>query len=63
MFLIQSNLESVFIDLQPEAEILRHQSKSDAYSSVGGLEKQIAEIRDLLEIPLIRPELFRYFGK
>ncbi|KAL9710865.1 AAA+-type ATPase [Leucoagaricus gongylophorus] len=47
---------------KPEAEILRHQSKSDAYSSVGGLEKQIAEIRDLLEIPLIRPELFRYFG-
>ncbi|KAJ3572904.1 hypothetical protein NP233_g2773 [Leucocoprinus birnbaumii] len=45
-----------------EIEILDHQSKGDAYSSVGGLEKQIAEIRDLLEIPLTRPELFRYFG-
>lgn len=30
---------------------------------MGGLERQIAEIRDLLEIPLNRPELFRYFGK
>lgn len=35
---------------------------SEAYSTVGGLSKQIQEIRDLLEIPLTRPELFRYFG-
>ncbi|KXN82280.1 hypothetical protein AN958_02781 [Leucoagaricus sp. SymC.cos] len=47
---------------KPEIEILNHQSTRDAYSSVGGLEKQIAEVRDLLEIPLTRPELFRYFG-
>ncbi|KAF5360883.1 hypothetical protein D9756_004533 [Leucocoprinus leucothites] len=47
---------------QPDIEILDHQSENHAYSSVGGLEKQIAEIRDLLEIPLTRPELFRYFG-
>ncbi|KAH6906401.1 AAA family ATPase [Coprinopsis sp. MPI-PUGE-AT-0042] len=32
------------------------------YASVGGLSKQIAEIRDLLEIPLMRPDLFCYFG-
>lgn len=38
-------------------------SIKDAYSSVGGLNKQIEEIRDLLEIPLTRPELFRYFGE
>lgn len=49
--------------LQLEIEILKHQSASDAYSSVGGLEKQIGEIRDLVEIPLVRPDLFRYFGK
>jgi AAA family ATPase len=29
---------------------------------VGGLSKQISEIRDLLEIPLTRPDLYRYFG-
>ena len=34
----------------------------EAYSSVGGLANQIEAIRDLLEIPLTRPELFRYFG-
>ncbi|KAI0369393.1 AAA family ATPase [Pilatotrama ljubarskyi] len=34
----------------------------DAYASVGGLDKQIAQIRDLIEIPLTRPELFRQFG-
>lgn len=34
----------------------------DAYSAVGGLDKQIAQIRDLIEIPLTRPELFRHFG-
>jgi AAA family ATPase len=48
---------------QPEIEILDRKSTPDAYSSVGGMEKQITEIRDLLEIPLTRPELFRYFGE
>ena len=47
---------------QPGTEILSHQPKSHAYSSVGGLEKQISAIRDLLEIPLTRPELFHHFG-
>ncbi|KAH8116823.1 AAA family ATPase [Phellopilus nigrolimitatus] len=35
---------------------------SDGYSSVGGLDKQISQIRDLIEIPLMRPDLFRHFG-
>lgn len=30
---------------------------------MGGLDKQIAQIRDLIEIPLTRPELFRHFGE
>ncbi|KIJ99982.1 hypothetical protein K443DRAFT_679575 [Laccaria amethystina LaAM-08-1] len=47
---------------KPEVEVLEHSPVNEAYSSVGGLNKQIAEIRDLLEIPLTRPELFRYFG-
>jgi AAA family ATPase len=36
---------------------------TDAYTSVGGLDEQIAQIRDLIEIPLRRPELFRHFGE
>ena len=43
--------------------MLAQRSIKDTYSSVGGLNKQIEEIRDLLEIPLTRPELFRYFGE
>ncbi|KAI0247471.1 AAA family ATPase [Lactifluus subvellereus] len=35
---------------------------NDAYTSVGGLDEQIEQIRDLIEIPLRRPELFRHFG-
>ncbi|KAJ6557368.1 AAA family ATPase [Mycena vulgaris] len=46
----------------PEVEVLAPGDENSAYDSVGGLNKQIAEIRDLLEIPLTRPELFRYFG-
>ncbi|KAF8609558.1 AAA family ATPase [Ceratobasidium sp. AG-I] len=32
------------------------------YSTVGGLEKQIAAVRDLIEIPLTNPQLFHQFG-
>ncbi|KAJ7069889.1 AAA family ATPase [Mycena amicta] len=46
-------------EAQLEIQALRTES---AYDVVGGLNKQIAEIRDLLEIPLTRPELFRHFG-
>ncbi|KAI0687036.1 AAA family ATPase [Earliella scabrosa] len=41
---------------------IEHGVEKDAYASVGGLDKQIAQIRDLIEIPLTRPELFRQFG-
>ncbi|KAF7346185.1 AAA family ATPase [Mycena sanguinolenta] len=52
------------VDSNPlaEVEVLPPGSENAAYQNVGGLNKQIAEIRDLLEIPLTRPELFRYFG-
>ncbi|KAG9103485.1 AAA+-type ATPase [Ceratobasidium sp. 370] len=32
------------------------------YSTVGGLDKQIAAVRDLIEIPLMNPHLFHQFG-
>ncbi|KAG8738459.1 AAA+-type ATPase, partial [Ceratobasidium sp. 414] len=32
------------------------------YSTVGGLDKQIAAVRDLIEIPLTKPQLFHQFG-
>ncbi|VDB92141.1 unnamed protein product [Peniophora sp. CBMAI 1063] len=41
---------------------LQSSSSSKAYTSVGGLDAQIAQIRDLIEIPLTRPDLFAHFG-
>ncbi|CAG8617993.1 3966_t:CDS:2, partial [Acaulospora colombiana] len=34
---------------------------STPYESVGGLSRQISQIRDLIEIPLTRPSLFSHF--
>ncbi|EGO23346.1 hypothetical protein SERLADRAFT_438665 [Serpula lacrymans var. lacrymans S7.9] len=45
-----------------DIETLSQSTASDAYASVGGLDRTITQIRDLLEIPLTRPELFGYFG-
>ncbi|TCD65859.1 AAA+-type ATPase [Steccherinum ochraceum] len=45
-----------------DTSIIARSAGADAYASVGGLDKQIAQVRDLIEIPLTRPELFRHFG-
>jgi len=34
---------------------------ADAYTTVGGLDEQIAQIRDLIDIPFRRPDLFFHF--
>lgn len=51
------------VPCQPDIETLEQTTPSDAYATVGGLNKTIAEIRDLIEIPLTRPELFAHFGE
>ncbi|KAI0727122.1 AAA family ATPase [Fomitopsis betulina] len=43
-------------------EGIERNADPNSYSAVGGLDKQIAQIRDLIDIPLTRPELFRHFG-
>ncbi|KAI0783501.1 AAA family ATPase [Abortiporus biennis] len=45
-----------------DTQIIERTVSPDAYAAVGGLDKQISQIRDLIEIPLTRPELFRHFG-
>jgi hypothetical protein len=37
-------------------------SSADAYAVVGGLQRELAEVRELVELPLLRPELFVQFG-
>ena len=50
------------ITSKPSVEESSSQSALDAYATVGGMAKQITQIRDLLEIPLTHPELFQHFG-
>ena len=42
---------------QPQIEMPAQPSIKVTYWSVGGLNKQIEEIRDLLEIPVTRPDI------
>jgi len=36
--------------------------REDAWKSVGGLQKEIDAIRDTIELPLVKPELFEAYG-
>jgi len=40
----------------------RFQIREDPYATVGGLTKQISLIRDLIETPLFRPDLYMQFN-
>jgi len=51
------------LHFQLDIETFEKTTPSDAYATVGGLNKTIAEIRDLIEVPLTRPELFAHFGE
>ncbi|KAI0260648.1 AAA family ATPase [Gloeopeniophorella convolvens] len=47
---------------QLDVGVSEQKDGANAYAAVGGLDAQIAQVRDLIEIPLRRPELFRHFG-
>lgn len=51
-----------FFQPTKEKSVEHRTAAPDAYAAVGGLDRQISQIRDLIEIPLTRPELFRHFG-
>lgn len=38
------------------------EASSVTYDQIGGLEEQIAEIREVVELPLLKPELFKEVG-
>lgn len=59
MFHIIDSIDNIKISQSENNSII---SVPVGYSSVGGLDKQIEQIRDLIEIPLTRPDLFRHFG-
>lgn len=39
-----------------------NETKADPYSKLGGLDRQIAEIKTLIEMPLMSPEIFVQYG-
>ena len=41
---------------------LNQVTDTNPYTAVGGLDKQISQIRDLIDLPLTRPDLFRHLG-
>ena len=54
-FALSNNVHQLDVGVSDEPQ------GTDAYTAVGGLDDQIAQIRDLIEIPFLRPELFRHF--
>ncbi|KAG9048963.1 AAA+-type ATPase [Tulasnella sp. UAMH 9824] len=49
-------------DQKQHLDVPKATPPNDAYAGVGGLDKEIAEVRDLIEIPLTQPGLFKRFG-
>jgi hypothetical protein len=58
MYAHPSNTQSAIHELHSDGP----ENRNEAYASVGGLDAQVQQVRDLLEIPLTRPELFRHYG-
>ena len=47
---------------EPEKEIQRRGGREVSYEDVGGLEKQLQKIREMIELPLKFPQLFQQLG-
>ncbi|KAJ1339572.1 hypothetical protein BSLG_005819 [Batrachochytrium salamandrivorans] len=44
------------------AVLLHHKAPTESYADVGGLEQQIQEIKEAVELPLTHPELYEEMG-
>ena len=50
-------------EVDPLVYNMSHESPGDVnYSSIGGLGEQIRELREVIELPLLNPELFQRVG-
>lgn len=48
---------------QVDAQLVHSLTRDEVgYDIVGGLDAQVEQIRDLVELPLTRPELYSHFG-
>lgn len=55
--------DKVVEQIELEGENGKEDSEAWAYASLAGLEKQVEEVRKLVEMPLRRPELFQRYGE
>lgn len=46
----------------PASNVAASAAREDPYSKLGGLDRQIAEIKTLIEMPLMSPEIFVLYG-
>ena len=50
-------------EVDPTVYEMLHEDPGDvSFSSVGGLNEQIRELREVIELPLTNPELFKRVG-
>ena len=55
--------EETHLELKPEAvEITEEHIPNVAYEDIGGLKEEVEKVREMIEIPLKRPELFDRLG-
>lgn len=55
--------DKVVEQIELEGENGKQDEEAWAYASLAGLEKQVEEVRKLVEMPLKRPELFQRYGE
>ncbi|KAJ9128233.1 hypothetical protein QFC24_000525 [Naganishia onofrii] len=51
-----------YINIYPPGPLQYTSESFSAYATLGGLSKQIAQVRSLLDLPLSQPELYHKFG-
>jgi AAA family ATPase len=51
-----------YINIYPPGPLNSTSESFSAYATLGGLSKQIAQVRSLLDLPLSQPELYQKFG-
>ena len=50
-------------DVDPMVSVMKvDKAPLESYADVGGLEDQIQEIKEAVELPLTHPELYEYIG-
>lgn len=60
---VYCNVHVAFFQVDPLVYNMSHEDPGDVtYSAIGGLSEQIRELREVIELPLLNPELFQRVG-